>query len=173
MKRLLLSVILLLGAIIPRVSGATLAYSTYLRYGFKPAAMTSDAQGNLYLAGSAVIDPLSGATSAAIVKLDPTATRYLYLEYFDSASYFGGGASDTIAAIAVDAAGNLYVTGTTANPNFPVAPSSSLGAPPSGPNDTRAFVAKFGPTGVVIFSNLIGGSIASVGSGIALTPQKL
>ena len=171
MKRLLLSVILLLGAIIPRVSGATLAYSTYLRYGFKPAAMTSDAQGNLYLAGSAVIDPLSGATSAAIVKLDPTATRYLYLEYFDSASYFGGGASDTIAAIAVDAAGNLYVTGTTANPNFPVAPSSSLGAPPSGVNDTRAFVAKFSPTGVVMFSNLIGGSIASTGSGIALTPQ--
>jgi uncharacterized protein (TIGR03437 family) len=165
MKRLFLSVILLLAALIPQCSGASLAYSTYLRYGFKPAAITSDAQGNLYLAGSAVIDPLSRATSAVIAKLNPTATQYLYFEYFDSA------ASDTITAITVDAAGNLYVTGFTTNPNFPLAGATSLGTLPSGPNDERAFVTKFGPTGVVIFSNLIGGSISSSGMGIALTPQ--
>src|SRR5258706_8409412 len=97
---------LLLAAMVPYCSAATLAYSTYLRYGFTPKAMTSDAQGNLYLAGNAVVDPLSRTTSALIPKLDPSASRYLYLQYLDSA------ASDTIVAIAVDPAANLYVTGT-------------------------------------------------------------
>ena len=103
MKRLFLSA-LLLAALIPYCSGANLAYSTYLRYGLTPQAMTSDAQGNLYLAGSAVIDPLSGTTSALVAKLDPTASKYLYVEYLDSA------ASDTVGGIALDAAGNLYVS---------------------------------------------------------------
>jgi hypothetical protein len=80
----------------PYGSGASLAYSTYLRHGFTPSAMTSDAQGNLYLAGRAVSDPLSRTTSALIARLDPTASRYLYVEYLDSA------ASDTIGAIIVD-----------------------------------------------------------------------
>ena len=165
MKRLFLSA-LLLAALIPDCSGATLAYSTYLRYGFAPTAMTSDAQGNLYLAGSAVIDPLSRTTSALIAKLDPTASRYLYVEYLDSA------ASDTITAITVDAAGTLYVAGTTANPNFAVTGTGSqLGAPPTGPNDTRAFVTKISPTGVVLLSTLIGGSAVSHAYGIAVTPQ--
>jgi uncharacterized protein (TIGR03437 family) len=164
MKNLFRSAVLL-AAMVPYCSAATLAYSTYLRYGFTPKAMTSDAQGNLYLAGSAVIDPLAGTTSALIAKLDPTASRYLYLEYLDSA------ASDTIAAIAVDAAGNLYVTGTTSNPFFPVTGGSQLGAPPSGPTDTRAYVTKVSPTGVVLLSTLVGGSIVSSGFGIAVTPQ--
>ncbi len=143
---------------------ANLAYSTYLRYGFTPSAMTSDAQGNLYVAGSAIVDPVSRATSAVVAKLDPTATRYLYLEYQDSA------AGDMVGAIAVDAAGNLYVTGTTSNPNFPVT-ASQLGAPPTGPSDTRAFLTKLNPAGVVLLSALIGGSAVSTGLGIAVTPQ--
>src|SRR5258706_9147244 len=135
MKRLLPWALLLAG-FIPYCSGANLSYSTYLRYGFTPKAMASDAQGNLYLAGSAVIDPLSGTTSALVAKLDPTASKYLYVEYLDST------ASDTVGGVALDAAGNLYVTGTTTNSYFPIAGVSGapLGTPPTGPNDTRAFV---------------------------------
>jgi len=159
-----LSYAAILAAVIPFCSGADLAYSTYLRDGFTPTAMTSDAEGNLYVAGSAVIDPVSRTTSTVVAKLDPKASRYLYLEYLDSA------ASDTISAIAVDGAQNLFVTGTTSNPYFPVA-GNTLGSPPTGANDTRAFVTKLSRNGVVLFSALIGGSVVSNGYGIAVTPQ--
>ena len=69
---------------------ADLAYSTYLRYGFTPTAMTSDSQGNIYVAGNAIVDPLSRTTVAAVAKIDPRTNRYSYLEYLDAA------ASDTI-----------------------------------------------------------------------------
>ncbi len=145
-------------------SAADLAYSTYLRDGFTPTAMTSDAQGNLYIAGSAVTDPISRTTSAVVAKLDPKASRYLYLEYLDSA------ASDTISGLAIDSAGNLLVTGTTSNPYFPVT-GNALGSAPSGANDTRAFVTRLSPNGVVLLSVLIGGSATSNGYGIAVTSQ--
>lgn len=63
-----------------------MAVSTYLRDGFKPAAIASDSQGNIYLAGTAVIDAASQATGVAVAKLDPKVSQYLYLSYFDSAA---------------------------------------------------------------------------------------
>src|SRR5262249_22008532 len=136
--------------------GANLAVSTYLRDGFTPAAITSDAQGNIYVAGTAVTDPAAQTMGFAIAKVDPRISGYLYLSYFDSA------ASDQIAAIAVDSAGNAYIAGTTTNPNFPVAGGGSLGAVPApGDSDMRSFVAKLNPQGVVVFSVLIGGSTSS------------
>ena len=92
---------------------AGLSYSTYLRDGFTPTAMTSDAQGNLYHAGNAATDPLSDTSSALVVKIDAKGGSLIYLQYLDSASPGG------VNAIAVDSAGNAYVTGVTTNPNFP------------------------------------------------------
>ena len=65
---------------------ANLIISTYLKDGFTPSAIASDLQGNIYLAGSAVIDAASQATGAVVAKLDPKATQYLYLAYLDSAA---------------------------------------------------------------------------------------
>jgi uncharacterized protein (TIGR03437 family) len=143
---------------------ANLGYSTYLKDGFTPKAMVSDAQGNLYLAGSAVTDPVSGATAAVAAKLDPHAAGFLYFVYLDSA------ASDDVRAIAVDGSGNLYLTGATVNPNFP-ASGGKLATPPAGPGDHRPFVTKLSPNGTVIFSVLAGGSASSTAQAIALTPQ--
>jgi hypothetical protein len=100
-----LSLTLVLLALAPDSWAASLAYSTYLKDGLTPNAMVSDAQGNLYLAGTAVTDPLSGATTAVVAKLDPHAAGFLYLAYLD------GAASDEVRAIAVDSAGNAYVAG--------------------------------------------------------------
>ena len=144
---------------------ATLAVSTYLKAGFTPAAIATDSQGNVYLAGSAVIDATSGATSAVVMKVDPKATQYLYVTYLDSA------ASDQVSGIAVDGVGNAYVVGWTTNPNFPQVGGSALGEAPASNSDTRSFVIKLSPQGAVMFSTLIGGSAMSTARGVALTPQ--
>jgi uncharacterized protein (TIGR03437 family) len=149
----------------PTAWPANLAISTYLKDGFTPAAIASDAQGNIYLAGSAVIDPVSQSTGAVVAKLDPKATRYLYLAYLDSA------ASDQVSAIAVDGAGNAYIAGWTTNPNFPTVAGAALGTAPTSGADTRSFVTKLDPQGAVVFSVLIGGSAMSTAQGIALAPQ--
>ena len=54
--------------------------------GFTPSAIASGAAGNIYLAGSGVIDPVSQTMGAVVAKLDPKASQYLYLTYFDSAA---------------------------------------------------------------------------------------
>ena len=160
-----LSLALLIGgALAPISSAANLAYSTYLKDGLTPKAIASDGQGNLYLAGRAVTDAASGATSAVVAKLDPAAAGFLYFAYLDST------ASDDIRAITVDSAGNAYVTGATTNPNFP-ATGGKLATPPTGATDARPFITKLGPTGTVIFSGLVGGSASSTAQAIALTPQ--
>ncbi len=142
---------------------AGLSYSTYLRDGFTPKAMTSDSQGNLYLAGNAATDPLSDTSSALVMKIDPKGGSVIYLQYLDSASLGG------VSAIVVDSAGNAYVTGVTSNPNFAVIGGGSLGTPPV--NSTRGYVTKIGPNGAILLSVLIGGSTPSTPLGIALTAQ--
>ena len=118
-----LRVLFLSAAMVRACSPANLAVSTYFKDGFTPAAIASDAQGNLLIAGSAVIDPASGATGVAVAKLDTKASRYLYLAYPDSA------ANDQVSAIAVDGAGNAYIAGWTSNPNFPVVGGGVGGTP--------------------------------------------
>ena len=158
--------ILLCAAVFPAFA-ANFSYSTYLRSGFTPTAMASDAKGNLYLAGRAVIDPASRMMSAVVMKLDPKASQYTYIQYLDSS------ATDTIGGVAVDAAGNAYVTGYTTNANFPTTGGAVLGTAPTSSTDPRSFVTKLSPTGVIQFSVLIGGSAASSANAITVNPQGL
>jgi uncharacterized protein (TIGR03437 family) len=152
-------------AVVQSCFPANLAVSTYFKDGFTPAAIASDTQGNVLVAGSAVIDSVAKTTGVAVAKLNPQASQYLYLTYLDSA------ASDQVSAMAVDAAGNAYVTGWTTNPNFPAAGGGMLGTPSTGVPDSRSFVTKLSPDGAVLFSVLIGSSVGSQALGIALTPQ--
>jgi hypothetical protein len=92
-------------------------------------------------------------------------------------SYLGGNKHDTITAVAVDAAGSLYVTGATGSANLPTAGAvqgtfgggvcASL-AEPTGPcND--AFVAKLPSTGASLtYATYLGGPAADSGAAIAL-----
>ncbi len=144
---------------------AKLTTSTYLRDGFTPAAITSDSQGNVFLAGSAVTDPASQMMGAVVAKVDPKAAEYLYFSYLD------GAAADQVSAITIDSSGNAYVAGSTTNPNFPTVGGAALGVAPANTTDTRSFVTKLSPQGQVIFSVLIGGAATSAAKGIALTPQ--
>lgn len=79
-------------------------------------------------------------------------------------TYLGGSAEDEAYAIAVDSAGNTYITGATDSPTFPV----SLAG---GPN-FDAFVSEMNPSGTaLLYSTFIGGSSGNgdnYGRGIAV-----
>jgi len=159
-----LGFLFLAAVIVQTANPANLAISTYLKDGFSPTAIASDSAGDVYLAGSTVTDPASQTMSAVVAKLDPKASQYLYLTYFDSA------ADDHLSSIGVDRAGNAYIAGWTTNPNFPNS-GGALGTAPTSSTDTRAFVAKLSPDGAVMFSVLIGGATTAQASGIAVTPH--
>jgi len=146
---------------------ASLTYSTYLSEGFIPAAISVDPGGNVYLAGATPIalGYASAAPSPAIVvKLNPSATAYLYYRSI------GGSAQDRANGIAVDAMGNAYVVGTTTSPDFPVTPGPQAGTLPGSSGGSRAFLVKLNASGDVLFSEVIG-AVDTQGLAVALTPQ--
>ncbi len=139
-----------------------LTYSTYLRDGFTPYAIATDSSGNVYLAGSATEDAATSQTTALVVKINPQTNQYLYVRYL------GGSLYDVAYAIAVDSAGNAYVAGATTSPEFPVTPGGNLGTASKGGNDQKSFVAKLDPNGILLFSDLLGGSSQSQAQAVAV-----
>ncbi len=81
--------------------------------------------------------------------------------------YLGAAGYDAAFAIAVDEAGNSYITGNTNAITFPT--SGSAQEFPGGGGD--AFVAKFGPQGNQIFITYLGGKQNDAGNGIAVDSQ--
>jgi Calx-beta domain-containing protein/beta-propeller repeat-containing protein len=80
-------------------------------------------------------------------------------------TYFGGGGIEESNSIAVDSAGNVYVTGFTDSINFPIAnaPQTKLG----GGQD--AFVAKLDSSGTrLLYSTYLGGAGQDNGTSIAV-----
>ncbi len=136
----------------------------------RAAAVAAGPGGETYLAGStasvdfptaaALQGSLSAADDAFVAKLSADGTSLVY------ATYFGGSASaDAAQALAVDAAGAAYVTG-TAGAGFPTTAGAFRTTTCSG---NAAFVAKIGPTGALVYSTyLCGGSSVSAGTGIAV-----
>ena len=141
-------------------SASGLTYSTYLREGFTPSAIVTDASGNVYLAGSTKIDGTSSQTAAIVLKLNPTGAQYLYVRAI------GGSGSDAAMGIAVDGTGNAYVAGTTSSADFPVTPGAQTGTLPAA-NQTRAFLVKLDPQGEVLFSDVLG-SVNTTGLAVAI-----
>ena len=83
------------------------------------------------------------------------------------ATYLGGNGGDSGNAIALDANGNVFITGTTSSTNFPVrnAQQPNYG----GGNDV--FVAKLDPTGALLWCTYLGGS-SSENSGTVATDSS-
>ncbi len=108
-----------------------------------------DAAGNAYVTGytdsgdfPTVAEPDTsynggGYKDAFVVKVNPSGTALLY------AGFLGGSNGETGNGIAVDAAGNAYVTGYTYSSDFP----TNAGPYTSHNGDTDAFVVKVGAGG--------------------------
>jgi hypothetical protein len=162
-----------------------LSYASYIggTGGDAVAAVSVDKAGNIYLVGTSDsfnfpitrgkeppnITCHTGGDDACrapekahafVMKLDPSGARIIF------STFLQGSASDAGNAIAVDAIGNVYVTGSTASTDFPVTPGAWRPTKPSG--SPNAFVAKLSPLGVLAYSTYIGGTGASIGHAIAV-----
>jgi uncharacterized protein (TIGR03437 family) len=78
------------------------------------------------------------------------------------ATYLGGSGSDVGESVGVDAAGNIYVSGTTSSTNFPVTTGQSPSQNPGNPTN-MAFVVKLSSDGTkILYSTLIAGASGAV-----------
>jgi hypothetical protein len=155
-------------------TGSTLVYSTYIGGNSQDrnSRIAVDAAGNAYITGltqstdfpvtAGAFDTTLSSTDGFVAKLDPTGSTLLY------STFLGGIATDSGTAIAVDAAGNAYVTGTTNSTNFPITPGVFDAT--GGDNVGDAFVTKLDPTGsTLVYSTFLGsGGSADTGVAIAL-----
>jgi hypothetical protein len=81
-------------------------------------------------------------------------------------TYLGGSSNEIAWSVAVDAAGNAYVSGYSDSLNFPVTPGAAQTASAGGRD---IFVAKLNPTGSgLVYATYIGGTGTEEGRGIAV-----
>ncbi len=150
-----------------------LTYSTYLGGALADEArgLAVDAAGNAYVVGSTVSADFPGTSRGMtfggqdvfVAKLNPSGRA------IDWATYIGGTGTDTGTAIAIDAAGALYITGQTASTNFPVSATPFQANLAGGSAVTDAFAAKLSADGqTLIYSTYIGGSLSDNGNAIAV-----
>jgi hypothetical protein len=158
--------------------GSGFVYSTYLGYGFG-WGVTVDAQGDAYVTGAtnafggafpttpgAFQTTLSGSTTsdhAFVTKLNSSGTALVY------STFLGGSGSENSSTgnIAIDAAGNAYISGLTSSIDFPMTANAIQVAFGGAPSD--AFVAELNAIGnALIFSTYLGGAAGDQAYGLAL-----
>lgn len=77
-------------------------------------------------------------------------------------TYIGGSGDDAGGAISFDGAGNEYIAGRTASPDWPATTGAFETSNPSGAAGTNVGqVSKFTPTGALVYSTYLGGDIGS------------
>ena len=150
-------------------AGSSLVYATYLGgyYADTGAGIAVDSAGNAYVTGHTfssdfpvtpgAFDTTNIRYDVFVAKLDPTGSSILYATYLGGFEEPFGGFTDMGFSIAVDTAGNAYVTGITSSPDFPVTPGA-FDTTYNGRED--AFVAKLDPAGSsLLYSTYLGGSM--------------
>ena len=167
-------------------SGTRLLWATYLGGSGDDdlGGMAVDQSGNVYLTGwtsSADFPVTTGAVQtqylgakfvgnsyefigdAFAVKLNSSGTALVY------STYLGGTGSDWANAIAIDNAGNAYITGATTSKDFPVSAAAFQQTNHTATlTGTNAFVTKLNAAGsAIVYSTYLGGSVRDSGGAIA------
>lgn len=153
-------------------TGKSLLFSAYLGGSGddRGTGIALDTAGNVYISGTtgsadfpvtpdALQPKFRGVTDAFVAKLSSDGSALQY------AIYLGGSGQDTGAALALGPGGEVYLTGATASPNFPV----TEGAQQSQPQGTDIFVSKINADGQALaWSARVGGSGQDSPTSIAL-----
>ncbi|MFN2609176.1 MAG: SBBP repeat-containing protein, partial [Acidimicrobiales bacterium] len=84
------------------------------------------------------------------------------------ATYLGGTSTDSGYGVAVDGAGNTYVTGFTESTDFPTASPLQPALVEAAGVRTDAFVVKLNPTGAPVYSTYLGGRGRDIGFAVAV-----
>ncbi len=156
-----------------------------------------DDSGNAYVAGTAYSQTSfptttgayqtmfgGGAADVVVVKLNPSGSSLVFSTFLGGSSFDGGtdqsanGSSNDDGSsifdsfwhmgIDLDGDGNIYVTGTTLSPDFPVI-AGVLQSTKAGAGPSDAFVTKLNPAGSgLIYSTYLGGASADLGNDIAV-----
>jgi hypothetical protein len=158
-------------------AGSGLVYSTYLGGGSDDAghAVAVDAAGYAYVVGntsSTDFPTTAGAFQTTspgrvsntlvpfVTKLDPAGSALAY------STYLGGSTDGQAISIAVDGAGNAYVTGLTSSTDFPTTAGAFQTTRAGG---TDAFVTELNPSGsALVYSTYLGGGGDDHGRDIAV-----
>src|SRR5437867_5491725 len=169
----------------PLIIDPVLAYSTYLGGSGVDdgSSIAVDTTGNVYVTESSGSTdfpiactppacPAFDATSnplpdAFVTKLNPVGAGSADLVY---STYLGGNGTDSGSGIAVDATGNVYVTGSTGSSDFTAGCTPPCTAfAPTLSTAPDAFVTKLDATGsALVYSNYLGGDGNDSGNGIAV-----
>ena len=171
--------------------GSPLIYATYLGGNSYDVAegIAVDAAGSAYVAGFTISTNFpttntiysvlnrngdkknkSIAYDAFVTKLSPSGTSLIY------STYLGSTNNDVAYRIACDAAGNAYVTGYSASPDFPNTVTnipgfySIVASNKTSSGDVDAFLTKFDPSGAIVYSAFFGGKGSDIGYGVAVDP---
>jgi hypothetical protein len=162
--RFLMSIALIaVAATSPGLSAAQgLLWSTYLGGSAvdRINGTATDADGNVYVVGTTYSanlpatttgfrSPVSGNGDVMVAKFNSGGTTLQWL------ARIGGSQFDDGRSIAVDAAGNVFVTGYTGSSDFSVS-AGSYRTSFAGRYD--GFITKLSPSGTVVFSSLFGGT---------------
>ena len=171
-------------------AGTALLYSTFLggRGDDAILGLTVDAGGNAYVAGVTSTRDLPTTANAYqrtyqgprtldfdidqllgdgfVAKLNPAGSGLVFL------TYLGAETDDGATAIALDPAGNIYVTGFTQSPGFPVTADASqarLGQPRGAGGGGDGFLVVLDPNATrLTFGTFIGGNRDDVALGVAV-----
>lgn len=138
-----------------------LAYSTYLNF-YSSAVnggLALDAAGNSYVTGS-------DGQKVVVAKINAAGNAYVFNTVIGGD---GGNGGDGGSAIAVDGAGNVYVSGNAYADDFPTVNAYQPTKASEPINIADSFVFKLNPTGTdLVFSTYLGGSGDEANYGLAL-----
>jgi hypothetical protein len=173
-------------------TGTNLIYATFLGGSGNDSALSLavDASGNAYLAGftdstnfptqNAVYDHINSlyntkthnyAVDAFVAELNPAGDGLVY------STYLGGNSMDVAYGIALDLAGDAYVTGLTYSTNFPVTPNAyqtHLQCTNTVYINANAFVSVIAAGGTsVSYSSYLGGTNYDAGRSITFNNNKV
>ena len=162
--RLPSAALVLLCAVSAQAAGTV--FTTLLGDGYQSyaSAVTSDSQGNTYVAGmtaapdfpataGAFQPTYAGDYDAFVAKLGPDG-KVVW------ATYLGGSSEDWATGVAIDGSGNVWVTGFTASTGFPLVNPIETWLAGAPGDQAYAFVSKFSPDGTkLLYSTLLGSAV--------------